>query len=108
LLNNTSIGSGCAAVFPGLSSMEEPQTFFFTSHGTPSYENVYTDQKKKNRQLVAHGDYYGVANYRTKFSVIFGGVLEFFAVFNNVCVVVPLRHVLRNPGWETLLYRIEV
>jgi glycopeptide antibiotics resistance protein len=58
-------------------------------------------------QLVAHGDYYSVVSYRT-FSVISGGVLEIFAVFNNFYVFVPLCLVLRNPGWETLLYSSEV
>jgi hypothetical protein len=64
--------------FPAIRPWRNPK-HFFASHGTPSYENVYKDHPpppQKKWQFVAHGDYYSVANYRTNFSVMFGGIFR--------------------------------
>jgi hypothetical protein len=69
-----------------------------------------TDQNITKRQLVAHEDYSSIANCRTKIPAIFRGI---FGIFRGISIFLFIYStisrgtpddVLRNPGWETLVW----
>lgn len=83
--------------------MKEPLKSFFVTRGTHTHEN----ESKTKTQLVAHGEYSRITNFRTKFPRYLEEYLQFLPHMKSLFIDSTisreiLNDVLRNPDWETL------